>query len=388
MAIDVVIVGAGPSGAVAATVLARAGVRVRLIDRARFPRPKLCGDTLNPGAMADLRRLNLAEVAERHGLPLQGMRVTGEGGVTIDGAYPSGLTGRSLERSVFDAALVDAAVAAGVTFTDGVRASAPIVGGDHHDKEVRGVELTSGGNRERVHAALTIAADGRHSTLAFALGLARHPIRPRRWAIGVYAANVSGMTACGEMHIRRGRYIGVAPLPDGRANICLVKPLWSVARSLGDPADTLRRELARDEWLRERTAAARFCGSPTVLGPLAVNVEAPRHVPRGLILSGDAAGFVDPMTGDGLRFAIRGGELAAHAALTALTKGWPAAYAELARSRQDEFSAKERFNRVLRALVASPAAVRVASVGARLAPSIVRRVMTHASDCRVATSAS
>jgi menaquinone-9 beta-reductase len=384
MALDVLIVGAGPSGAVAATVLARAGVRVRLIDRARFPRPKLCGDTLNPGALADLQRLRLAGAAERGGLPLQGMRVTGEGGVSIDGAYPSGVTGRSLERSILDAALVESAVAAGVTFTDGVRASAPIL---DDGREVTGAELASSGSRERVHAAITIAADGRHSTLAFALGLARHPIRPRRYAIGIYAEHVSGMSGFGEMHIRRGRYIGVAPLPDGRANICLVKPLWSVARSLGDPAETLRRELARDEWLGERTATARFCGSPIVLGPLAVNVVSPRHVPRGLLLSGDAAGFVDPMTGDGLRFAIRGGELAANAALTALNIGWPAAYAELERSRQEEFSAKERFNRVLRALVASPAAVRVASVGARLAPSIVRQVMAHAGDCRLATMA-
>ena len=73
---DVVIAGAGPAGAIAATVLARAGVRVLVLDRARFPRDKLCGDTLNPGALAILARLGLSTVAAG-GLPLDGMIVTG-----------------------------------------------------------------------------------------------------------------------------------------------------------------------------------------------------------------------------------------------------------------------------------------------------------------------
>src|ERR1700758_904172 len=89
--IDVLIVGAGPAGSVAATVLARAGARVRLVDRAAFPREKLCGDTLNPGTLALLRRLGMAEEAERLGLRVDGMRVTGEGGVSVEGRYPAGL---------------------------------------------------------------------------------------------------------------------------------------------------------------------------------------------------------------------------------------------------------------------------------------------------------
>ena len=62
-AVDVLVVGAGPAGTVAATALASAGARVRLVDRARFPRPKLCGDTLNPGAFAVLRALETKEPA-------------------------------------------------------------------------------------------------------------------------------------------------------------------------------------------------------------------------------------------------------------------------------------------------------------------------------------
>ena len=97
--------------------------------------------------------------------------------------------------------------------------------------------------------------------------------------------------------------------------------------------------------------------------------------PDGLLLAGDAAGFVDPMTGDGLRFAVRGGELAAAAALEALEHGWDGVQARLARARRREFSAKWRFNRALRRLVGSPAAVHLATWGARIVPSVVRSVI-------------
>ena len=117
---DVLIVGAGPAGAVAATVLARAGARVRLLDRATFPRDKLCGDTLNPGCLALLRRLRLGGRLEGVGLDVAGMLVTGEGGVAVEGRYPHGLHGRSIVRRDLDWALLGQAIAAGALFEPGV----------------------------------------------------------------------------------------------------------------------------------------------------------------------------------------------------------------------------------------------------------------------------
>ena len=93
MSPDVLIAGAGPAGSIAALLLARAGVRVRLLDRATFPRDKLCGDTLNPGALDILRRLGIATDIERAGLPIRGMVVTGAGGVSVHGEYGPGLRG-------------------------------------------------------------------------------------------------------------------------------------------------------------------------------------------------------------------------------------------------------------------------------------------------------
>ena len=100
--LDVLIVGAGPAGAVAATILARAGARVRILDRAIFPRDKLCGDTINPGTVAMLKRLQLAAALDTCSLPIEGMRVSGENGVVVEGRYPAGAAGRALLRRHLD----------------------------------------------------------------------------------------------------------------------------------------------------------------------------------------------------------------------------------------------------------------------------------------------
>jgi flavin-dependent dehydrogenase len=137
--------------------------------------------------------------------------------------------------------------------------------------------------------------------------------------------------------------------------------------------------LFRDPLLRDRAAGARLIGSPVVLGPLAVDVR--DTAIDGLLLAGDAAGFIDPMTGDGLRFATHGAELAAAAALQALEHGWTGVHARLAAERRRAFRGKWRFNRALRALVASPRAVDAAALGARVAPAVLHAVIARAGDC-------
>jgi flavin-dependent dehydrogenase len=183
----------------------------------------------------------------------------------------------------------------------------------------------------------------------------------------------------GEMHVRAGRYIGIAPVPGGLTNVCVVRPWRPGDRAIADPKGAVLAELARDPLLRDRFSGARLTGTPVVLGPLAVDVDDSVHV-DGLLLAGDAAGFIDPMTGDGLRFAVRGGELAGVAALDVLEHGWEGVHQRLAARRRAEFASKWRFNRLLRSLVTSPAAVGGASWGARLAPGGLRAAIAYAGD--------
>jgi flavin-dependent dehydrogenase len=179
-----------------------------------------------------------------------------------------------------------------------------------------------------------IAADGRESRLARSVALAGYPERPRRRPVGAYFADVLGMSDHGEMHVRPGQYIGVAPLPDGLSNACVVTD--DRAR-LRDPDRLLASTLRDEPELADRFRLARMVTRPVVLGPLAVKCVAPGM--PGLLLAGDAAGFIDPMTGDGLRFALRGAELAAAEALRALETGDLNVHIQLAAARRREFGA-------------------------------------------------
>ncbi len=373
---DVLIVGAGPAGAVTAIVLARAGARVLLVDRARFPRHKLCGDTLNPGALRLLRALDLLEPVARAGMPLGGMRVTGEGGVSVDGRYPVGVVALAVTRYQLDMLLVDAAVDAGVRFEPGVLVRETLARENGHGPEVSGVVLCGRNGRPlRVQARVTIAADGRHSRLAFGLGLACHPAWPRRWAVGSYFEGVGDLTTLGEMHVRRDHYIGISPLPDGRANVCLVT---SDRQGMSHPMGRLFEVLGRDPILSQRTAGARAVVPATVVGPLAVDTRS-AGMP-GLLLAGDAAGFVDPMTGDGLSFALRGAVFAAETALAMLHGGSRDGHVALEHRRRRAFARKWRFNRVLRRLVGSGVGVTCGSAGAALAPWALEQLIIAAGD--------
>ena len=116
-----------------------------------------------------------------------------------------------------------------------------------------------------------IAADGRRSAIAFGRGLARQPARPRRWAIGAYFTGVEGLSTCGEMHVRPGHYLGVAPVPGGLTNACLVLPHQPGQGGLPLPAQLLTHYLGADPELRSRFARASIEGSPVMLGPMAVD---------------------------------------------------------------------------------------------------------------------
>jgi flavin-dependent dehydrogenase len=362
-------------------------VRVRLLDRARFPRDKLCGDTLNPGSLSILDRLgrggssdppgSIIELVRARALPIHGMTVTGPG-ARVSADYPGGLSGASLTRRHLDQILLDAAMSAGVCFEPG-SVSGPLIA---DDGRVVGVRLASRHHDCALRARIVIAADGRGSRVAAGVRLSSYAREPRRWAFGAYFTGVTGMTPRGEMHIRPGGYIGVAPLPDGLTNVSVVR---DERRGLPTPRheqqELVRCAVASDPELRDRFERARQVSPVTVMGPLAV--DARRAGCPGLLLAGDAAGFVDPMTGDGLRFALRGGELAAQAALDELASGRPA-FERLTTRRAQEFSLKWRVNRALRLIVGSPRALELATVISRRWSTPVEYLIGVAGDVSLA----
>ena len=373
---DVLVVGAGPAGAIAAWRLARAGARVTIVDREAFPRDKLCGDTLNPGAVHFLERLGIPHNPLGTARPLTGMTVTGPR-TRIDARYPAGVSGRAIVRRRFDAWLLDEAVSAGAQLESGLMAKRAIVDDAAGTTRVIGAAMGRGNSGEfRLEASVTIAADGRSSRVARSVELARHPASPRRWAFGTYMRNIAGVGEFGEMHVRGKRYTGIAPIEGDVCNVCVVTGPRPGGRS---PRDVVMTQLGGDHLLQKRFARATFEAPVRVLGPLAVESSA-CGLP-GLLLAGDAAGFIDPMTGDGLHLALRGGWLAAGAALVALETGdHAAAVQQLTQERSRAFKSKLRFNSWLRGLVEVPAAVELAGLGSTFAPALVRWAVARAGD--------
>ena len=376
--LDVIIAGAGPAGSIAALIAARAGARVLIVDRDTFPRDKLCGDTLNPGAIALLQSLGLDDGPLAGACRLAGMVVTGRER-SLEARYGGGVHGVAIQRRTLDEWLLNQAIAAGARFEPGLIVRSPLLGTSPGVPIVRGLVLAKRGDARsqmRLPANMTIAADGRGSTLARSLGLVSHPTRARRWAFGVYATGVAGVTDVGEMHIRAGAYLGIAPLGGGLFNVCAV----TGPRPEGPaPLDVVRRAIARDPAIAARFEHVAFQTPVRVLGPLAVEARAV-GVP-GLLLAGDAAGFIDPMTGDGLHLAMRGAVLAAREALTALEHGDLAgAVGRLELARHAALARKQRFNRWLRRLVDSPVALDVAAFSSRITPGLIRWAIRYAGD--------
>lgn len=373
---DVVVAGGGPAGAMTALLLARRGWRVRLFDRDRFPRTKLCGDTLNPGALAVLgRHLDLAPL-RAIGRPIRGMRLSGPGGVAICGTYPDGVAGLSVTRADMDGWLLHQATRAGVT----VEEASPVAGALLTAGRVNGLRVRTAAGTADVPARMVVGADGRRSALAVQLKLAATPRAPRRWAVGAYVEGVQDVRPdYGEMHVRAGRYLGLSPVPSGLTNVCLVVPFAAARAAVTDAGAAMLAAARHDRSTAPRFGGARLASAPVVLGPMALDVSVPGTA--GLLLAGDAAGFIDPMTGDGIRLAVAGAEITAEVA-DAVLRGALAAEAApavLAHRRRAAFAGKWRFNRAVRGLVGSHA-VRGAAVAARVWPRLFEAMVCYAGD--------
>lgn len=341
----VVVVGAGPAGSAAAAVLARLGHPTLLLDRARFPRPKACGECLNPGAVEVLKRLGfLHRVLQRSPARLDGWRIrwpeeTHRGS---DGAVPSeggGLQGRlpppgglALPREELDHALVDAAREAGARVVEGAAAegveAGSTAGGDAARPTLR---IRDGdGGRHVLRPRYLVAADGLRSTIARKLGLVRRPPRiakvsvtfrlrasppqartlPGRAAGTGPAARIGTGAFQGQLYLSGEGTLGLAPVNDAGSswNATLVVDPGRWGRRLGQGAPEVL-----EEWLQEVPHPwdhpPEVVAGPRGSGPFDRPVA---PVTRGrVILAGDAAGYYDPLTGQGIYRALRSGELAA-----------------------------------------------------------------------------
>lgn len=304
---DAVVVGAGPAGAMAARELARLQANVLLVDKARFPRYKVCGGCLNPRSLRVLQRAGLGHLVES----LRAVRLTrfklGAKGAVADVPLP---TGAGVSREAFDAALVREAVAGGAAFLPGVSASlVPVTG----PVDRRTLRLRQGGRDQIVEARVVLAANGLTGGLEEYHSIGPEADAARPWEPGsrVGAGVMIPQPAPGYepgtiyMACAAEGYVGQTVVEDGRVDMAAALDPVAVKRAGGTG------ELA--EQILARAGFAPYVGLARLpwKGTPHLTRRAPALGGHRLFVLGDAAGYIEPFTGEGMAWALAGAVLVA-----------------------------------------------------------------------------
>jgi menaquinone-9 beta-reductase len=366
---DAVVVGAGPAGSATALLLASAGAKILLLDRARFPREKPCSEYLSPESTRVLERLGpdvLASVCAAAPAHLTGMKVVAPSGAGVVGRFET--FSYALPRTRFDAILLDAARARGVEVREGVKVEELV----YDSGAVAGVVAreTGNGNRETYRAGVVVGADGLRSVVARRLGKVIRTA-PHRIAFTAHVAGARDVRELGEMHVGRPGYVGLGPIGDGVTTVALVLPVSEARRG-----ERFFEELDRFPAVRGRFDPGQLVRRVLATGPFARWSRRPVARGGGALLVGDAADFFDPFTGQGIYSALRGAELAAMAIIEALATG--ASLERYARARRREFSGKWVLERLIGIAVGWPALIE------RVVSRMIRR--PHLADLLVRAS--
>ena len=291
---DLIVVGAGPAGSTCAALCAHQGGRIMILEAARFPRDKVCGDCLNPAVWPILDRLGLSSAVRA--LPStvpSTMRFSVSGHHELEipivstTCSASSIEERIVRRRDFDALLAARACEMGAEFRDGSPVTTL-----RSNSGIWEVTLASG---ETYHARRIVAADGRNSVIA---RLQRHysPMtKDGRIGIQAHIPHPSDYDGALAMRIYRNGYGGLADIGSGMANLCLVANKDSM------------KELRREAELYYRISTPVVWRSITPISRS--QVLAPAR--DGIYLCGDAARVVEPFTGEGISYALRSGALLA-----------------------------------------------------------------------------
>jgi flavin-dependent dehydrogenase len=348
--VEVAVVGGGPAGAAIAARLARSGREVVLLERDPSWRWRAGGVFASPAAVTALGRLGVERaVVHRVSRPIPAMRVETSDGVAFRltyGADPA----VGFDRSALDPALLELARARGAD----VRAGQAVV---RVDLAARRVSVRGPSGAYEIACDVVIGADGPRSVVARAAGVARPARLPRRLGLTYHVADDRPADADARIRLVRDGYIGIAPVPSGRVNVGIVLgPSWHAAVAR-DGARAVARSLMATVPPATDDAGTWRDGPPldVVAGAWPIGGRVSRRAGPGWLLVGDAAGFLDPFTGEGLHRALVSAALGAAAVDAARRTRDDRAFAAYDRAMTRRFMAKDAVSWLLQAFLSQPA---------------------------------
>jgi len=325
---DVIVVGAGPAGATTATALAQQGHDVLLIDRQTFPRDKICGDAVSQGCIRIMNGLGMgskieAAVARGELYQLDGMRLVGPSGHTLEAHFTHGEDGAKsyvAPRIYYDAIIQQQAVESGATFLQ-AEVKEPTI----EDGQVVGVLARVDGETKAYRSRVVVGADGVTSTIMRALRpeSGQHVDKHRAVALRAYIKGLKLYPHEVEFflydEILPG-YAWIFPISDDEANIGLGMRLDKFRKHKGNLKKMLKDFLEMPA-IRERAVNGTEIRDVAIWQLSFGSQKNLQHAYDGALLVGDAAGFINPLTGGGIHNALISGILAADTIKEALRAG-------------------------------------------------------------------
>jgi flavin-dependent dehydrogenase len=314
---DVLVVGGGPAGATLAALAAGRGSDVVLVERARFPRDKVCGEFLSAEGRRVVERLGLLdELLSRGCVPMGACRITAADGTRIDAELPdlgpAGRDGLGVSRELLDLLLLDLARDSGARVLTRHDAFEPLLEGGR----VRGYRVRPVGGVDRsfeLRARVVVAADGRRSGLVRRL----HPRKAdpsttasaSRFGLKVHLdTDPERLAGRIELHLFDGGYAGIGAVEGGRVNLCMLTNVRALRACGGSPDRLLLERVLANAAARRVIGDGKACGRWHSVGPLRWGTRRPEA--RGAFFLGDAAGTIDPFCGEGMSNALRSAEIA------------------------------------------------------------------------------
>ena len=381
---DVLVVGAGPAGAAVAAHLARGGARVVIAESARLPRAKACAEYASPRiaeelALLGVRRGDWSATA----VPIRSMTVhASRAAFELRYADATGeRTAWGVDRAQFDALLARHAASCGAELLEATQ----LVGLTRGDGgRVTGARLRTPAGETQIRTRLIVGADGARSRTAHEVRAERRVRWPRRLGLVAHYRGVEELRNRAEMHVGRGFYIGLAPTPNGELNVGMALPLRDAA---GRPAErSFEEAIASLPAVAERLHASARLTRITGTAPIGHRVSDPAG--PGWLLVGDAAGFIDPFTGEGIYRALRGARAAARAIeLAGAGRDEDSVAAHYRHERRRAFAAKDAVTWLIQGFLAAPPLFGYAAEQLARRPRVAARLGSVLGDLRPATDA-